>query len=130
MIKTSTLPTIIVGTCQPTLLLAVIASACPPQPQPPAPPEPTIITDAATPASTADATSPADAGDAFDRACATLVLLHCAEGSPPAPQSPCATTMRRAEASGLTRTHPECVAAAKSVQQARACGSYCNRVVP
>lgn len=53
------------------------------------------------------------------RACSRLAAIGCLEGADVA----CVSTCEHAQATRITDLHPECLAAAKDKQAARACGS-------
>ena len=78
-----------------------------------------------TPAPTPVTTAAADAGASTDPctgACANLVALGCAEGSPDGGVS-CVATCQHAQATKVTDLKPSCLLSAKSKADARACGS-------
>jgi hypothetical protein len=65
------------------------------------------------------ATVPPVPVDVYPAACSNLAQLGCPEGARPN----CAAVMKRAEDEHLTDTKAQCLAGAKSAEEARACGS-------
>jgi hypothetical protein len=59
-------------------------------------------------------------------ACASLRDLGCPEGQPSAAGTSCEDICARTESSGMFDLHPACVAGARSVADARACGVRCQ----
>jgi hypothetical protein len=74
------------------------------------------LTSCATPSPTPD---PPPGPDIYGAACANLAAVGCPEGS----RDNCAEVMQQAQEAHLTDLHPTCLAAAKTQDAARACGS-------
>lgn len=89
------------------VLLAAVLAGCPPAPTSCQPPSPQ-----------ADAAPPD--GDACERACSNIKALGCPEGEPKTGES-CVMVCRHTQVTGLTDLQPECLAAARSVDDVRAC---------
>ena len=99
----------------------MLLTACPPPPKP-------VPTDAdAAPAPTQDASTdaPVDAAPAKPcvSACARLSELGCPEALPVDGGSTCLQICEQAEATGKFNLKPQCISAAKTVEEVRACGS-------
>jgi hypothetical protein len=114
------------------LLLTLLIVACngcvssPPSPGPVSPPTPAPAPSVdPTPVATTDATPTAPDGarwSACPASCAKMKSFRCPEGL----DLLCSAKCRQAELDGLVRTHPDCVARAKSAAQARLCSSSIN----
>lgn len=109
------------------LVLAMCVSACPKTPVSP-PPD----ADADVVVTVTDADAPpianADAGDVCTRACGVLARLDCPEGYPDAGLG-CVAVCRHTQ-NGAFNIRPDCIAAAVSATQVRACGTVKCAGVP